>query len=140
MSSELSNVQHADRGLQEEVRRVLGDDTGTNRQLETKRESNQFGREATNAGEAVEGGSSRSDIWSSSKSSNLKELTSHAYKSQLLSIIRRFGKMMLTRTPPLSLETRPLLRLQRRKAVLVMLELCSSPRRQQNGQETVPRA
>jgi hypothetical protein len=126
MSSELPNEQHADRGLQEEVRGVLADNTGTNRQLEAKRESSQFGREATNVGETIQGGSSRSDHWSSSKGSSLRELTSHAYKFQLLSPIRRFGKMMLmTRKTPPSPETRPLLRLQKRKSILVKLELCS---------------
>ena len=128
MSSGLSNEQHADRGLQEGARGVLADNTGTNRQLETKKESSQFGREATNAGETIQGGSSRSDYWSNSKSSNLRELTSHAYKFQLLSLTRRFGKMMLmTRKTPLSLKTRPLLRLQKGKAILVKLELCSPP-------------
>jgi hypothetical protein len=126
MSSELSNEQHADRGLQEEVRGVLAGNTGTNRQLEAKREGSQFGREATNVGETIQGGSSRSDHWSSSKSSNLRELTSHAYNFQLLSLTRRFGKkMLITRKPPLSLETRPLLRLQRGQSILVKLELCS---------------
>jgi len=80
MSSDLSNEQHADRGLQEEARGVLADNTGTNRQPKTKKESSQFGREATNVGETIQGGSSRSDHWSSGKSSNLRELTSHAYK------------------------------------------------------------
>jgi hypothetical protein len=125
MSSELSNEQHADRGLQEEVRGALADNTGTSRQLETKRESSQLGREATNAGETIQGGSSKSDHWSSSKSSNLRDFTSHAYKFQLLSLILRFGKMMLmTRKTPWSLETRPLQRLQKS---LVKLELCSPP-------------
>jgi hypothetical protein len=127
MSSELSNEQHTDRGLQEEVRGVLADNTARNRQPETKREDGQFGREATNAGETIQGDSPRSEHWSSSKSSNPRELTSHAYKFQLQSLIRRFGKMMLmTRKTPLSLETRPLLRLQKRKA-LVNLELYFPP-------------
>jgi hypothetical protein len=141
MSSELSNEQHADRGPQEEVRGVSADNTGANRQLRTKKESSQFGREATNAGETIQGGSSRSDYWSSGKNSNLRELTSHAYIFQLLSITRRFSKMMLmTRKTPLSLKTRPLLRLQKKKLILVKLELCSPRRREENGQETVPRA
>jgi len=141
MSSELSNEQHADRGPQEEVRGVSADNTGANRQLRTKKESSQFGRDVTNAGETIQGGSSRSDYWSSGKNSNLRELTSHAYKFQLLSITRRFSMMMLmTRKTLLSLKTRPLLRLQKKKLILVKLELCSLRRREGNGRETVPRA
>jgi hypothetical protein len=127
MSSELSNEQHADRGLQEEVGGVSADNTARNRQPETKREHGQFGREATNAGEAIQGDSSGSEHWSSSKSSSPRELTSLAYKLQLQSPIHRFGKMtLMTRKTPLSLETRLLLRLQTRKA-LGKLELCFPP-------------
>ena len=127
MSSELSNEQHADRGLQEEVRRVLADNTARSRQLETKREHSQFGREVTNAGDTIQSDGSGSEHWSSSKSSNPKELTSLAYKFQLQSPIRRFGKMtLMTRKSPSILETRPSLRLQKRKA-FVNLELCFPP-------------
>ena len=118
MSSELSNEQHADPGLQKEVRGILADNTARNRQLETKRGHGQFGGEATNAGETIQGDGSGSEHWSCSKSSSPRELTSLAYKFQLQSPIRRFGKMtLMTRKTPLSLETRPLLRLQEKKAL-----------------------
>lgn len=127
MSSELSNEQHADQGPQEEVRGISADNTARNRQLETNGEHGQFGGEATNAGETIQGDGSGSEHWSSSKSSSPRELTSLAYKFQLQSPIRRFGKMMLmTRKTPLSLETGPLLRLQKRKA-FVKLELFFPP-------------
>ena len=133
MSSDLSN-EHAGRGLQEEARGVLADNTGTNHQPKTKKENSQLGREAINVGETIHGGSSKSDHWSSGKSSNLRELTSHAYKFQLLSLTRRFRKMMLmARKPQPSLKTRPLL--QKRKSILVKLEPCSPPRRKRMGKK-----
>jgi hypothetical protein len=126
MSSELSNEQHADRGFQEEVRGILADNTARDRQLETEGEPGQFGREATNAGETIQGDSSASEHWSNSKSSSPRELTSLAYKFQLQSPIRRFGKMtLMTRKTPLNLETRLLLRPQRK--AFVKLELCFPP-------------
>ena len=70
MSSELSHEQHADRGLQEEAKGVLADKTVRDRQPETKREHGQYGKEATSAGETIQGDSSRSEHWSSGKSSN----------------------------------------------------------------------
>jgi hypothetical protein len=119
MSSELSHEQHTDRGFHEEVRGVSADNnTARGRQRETKRKRSQCDGEATNAGRAIRDDSSKSDRWSNSKSSNLRELTSHAYKFQPLSLIHRFGKtMLMTRNPFPSPETEPLLRLHKRKVV-----------------------
>ena len=94
MSSRLLDKQTTD----QEVGK--GDEEGslvsprTSHQVEIDREADHAGPEETSDREQVQGEDGRSENWSRSKRGDPEELISHANKSQVPNLTRRFGTVM----------------------------------------------